>query len=351
MSAGGGPRIDGVRRVVLLEDLHETEIWPHTRFSEWLTLLEQDVVRHFPEPRELVPVSCPGCARPDGIPAFGRWGFQYLRCPSCRSLYVSPRPSASDLETFYAGSKAMRFWFGELLRETEPERRDRIFRPRAAWIRDLITEYPAGTTFVDMYTKYGAFLDEIRRVNVFDRRYVVQPAAHVRDACRALGYAEMPAADSGLAAAAAVTMLEVIDRASDPVEPVDAAWKLLGPGGMLFLTTTSGTGFAVAAVGSASPQALPPLHLNLLSVEGLAELLRRRGFEIIELSTPGQLDVEMIVNAARADPSLELSPVISEIVRHRGPDVHRAFQQFLQEARLSTHVRAAARKPGGGPTA
>ncbi len=349
MSAGSGPEIDSIRRVVLLEDLHEVEIRPPEQFLEWLRLLEKDVARQFPDPTGLIRVPCPGCGRDEPVPAFARLGFQYVRCGWCRSVYVSPRPRDEALRAFATTSNAMAFWFRQFLKKTEPGRRERIFRPRASWIADLATQDPTPRrVFVDVHAKYGAFLEEVASFGLFDRHCVLAPRDDLRDRCRELGFEELQDSELAGVSAMAVAAMEVIERVYDPGALLATIWTMLADGGMVFLTTTSGTGFSVQALGAASPHALPPVHLNLLSVEGITQLLHRAGFEIIELSTPGQLDTEMVVNAARLDPALVLPPVISEIVRHRGPDIHLAFQQFLQEARLSSHVRAAARKPRAG---
>jgi hypothetical protein len=106
----------------------------------------------------------------------------------------------------------------------------------------------------------------------------------------------------------------------------------------------AGSGFDIRVLGARAKNLLPPTHLNLLSLDGLQRLLSRHGFEVIELSTPGQLDTEVVARAAAEEPTLELPPFIDELIRRRGEAVHQAFQEFLQRALLSSHMRAVARK-------
>ena len=40
----------------------------------------------------------------------------------------------------------------------------------------------------------------------------------------------------------------------------------------------------------------PPHHINFMSTEGLVILLERAGFEILNIETPGELDVDIVEN-------------------------------------------------------
>ena len=94
-----------------------------------------------------------------------------------------------------------------------------------------------------------------------------------------------------------------------------------------------------------APYIFVPEHLNLLSIAGLEQLVQRSGFELVELSTPGQLDVEQVRLACQDDPAIRLPRFVETLLSARGPLAAEDFQAFLQKHRLSSHVRIAARKP------
>ena len=73
-------------------------------------------------------------------------------------------------------------------------------------------------------------------------------------------------------------------------------------------------------------------------------MFKRNGFEIIELSTPGQLDVDLVKNAIKNNPNLKISRFVTYLLQKRDEDSHRSFQEFLQRYKLSSHVRIAAIK-------
>ncbi len=94
-----------------------------------------------------------------------------------------------------------------------------------------------------------------------------------------------------------------------------------------------------------APYIFVPEHLNLLSIEGIKLLVERLGLELVEVSTPGQLDLEFVTRAAEADPTIALPRFVKYLIEQRDPLAHADFQEYLQKHRLSSHVRVAARKP------
>lgn len=140
------------------------------------------------------------------------------------------------------------------------------------------------------------------------------------------------------------TAFEVIERLFDPASFIREAYAKCRDGGLFFLTTNTGSGFEYQVLNGKSPRLHPPDRLNLLSIEALQDLLTGAGFELIELSTPGRLDVEIVRSAADSDPSVKLPEVLRYIFQHRDEKAWHSLQDFLQQNRLSSYLRIAARK-------
>ncbi len=110
----------------------------------------------------------------------------------------------------------------------------------------------------------------------------------------------------------------------------------MSPGGLCFLTSISISGFDLQVLWNNSNSIFPPDRMNVFSIEGLTALLERHGFECIELSTPGLLDVEIVANAYRQNPSMRLPRFVKYMLDKRDSETYQSFQEFLQRNRLSS---------------
>ena len=195
---------------------------------------------------------------------------------------------------------------------------------------------------VDFYTKYPAYLEEVATRGTFTNILLRKPAVAVDDLLTSGIFKLVNSVDEETASV--VSAFEVIERLFDPLAFLQHVHRLLRPGGLLFLTTLSITGFDLNILREKARNLLPPTHLTLLSYEGIQTLMERSGFSLVELSTPGQLDVTLVLDALQRDPEIELPPVIDSVLRRRGENVHEELQDFLQKANLSSHVWVAAQK-------
>ena len=338
-----------MKHVVVTDDLREAAIRPRPLYHEYVRRLEVDARRFLAGSGDLQPYACPGCGRHDAAPAFTKLGFEYQRCATCRSLFVSPRPPAAALTEFVRSAGALEFWRREFSSATAQERRRGVFRPRARWIEASLGSYTGSPgPLVDVQTKSVGLLQAIVELGIFPRAWSVAPQVDERELGAIDGLEVVDSLDALVAAHAGeigvVVAHECLERAPDADGFVAQVVRGLRPGGLLFATTLNASGFDIQVLGPRSRSLLPPLQLNVLTLEGLQRLLERHGLELLELSTPGQLDIEIVRHALEEDPALALPPFAGELVGHRDEAVHQAFQEFLQGARLSSHVRLAARR-------
>ena len=120
--------------------------------------------------------------------------------------------------------------------------------------------------------------------------------------------------------------------------------ELAKPGGYVFISTLGIDGFDLQVLWEKSSQISPPHHINFLSTDGFVKLFQRAGLEDIWVTTPGQLDVDIVRNAYKKDPELLRGQrFIEKLIKDdKKAD---AFQQFLVEQRMSSHVWILGRKP------
>ncbi|MCL5270553.1 MAG: class I SAM-dependent methyltransferase [bacterium] len=332
-----------MKHVVTQSDLREADIRPVKLLSAFMELSIKDSHLFFDKPGELVEVDCPACGCPRRRPAFAKHGFQYCQCEACGSVYVSPRPSAARLTEYYRESSAVAYRASTFIQTTGEARRTYILQLHANWLARLFDETrgPRGDRYADVGTNYPLIFDEISKLGIFRRLASVAPLKGLESACQARGaeVVEAPPADLD-----ALTAFEQLEHTFSPGEFIARVHQALVPGGMLFLTTRSINGFDLQVLWDKTPYIYVPEHLNLLSVDGISRLLERIGFEVIELSTPGVLDVELVRQAMAHDPTIEPHPFFKQLLAACPRQAQEDFQEFLQKHRLSSHLRLAAVK-------
>lgn len=330
-----------MKHIVVTGGLKVADIRPPalmSRFREVSIAESEAFFNHF----ELIAVDCPACQSLDIAEAFSKHGFTYCQCADCGSVFASPRPSAQDLANYYENSQAGKYR-NFLSHETADARRLLVLRSRMAWVGRIFDE--SGVTefnsYADVGTSHPFILDEAKRLRLFEHLYSVDPSFILDDDSDEPGSRLQ---DAPLAGLGAVTAFEQLEHQFSPRDFLKAVSEMLVEGGIFFLTTRTISGFDLEVLWDRNPYIFVPEHLNLLSIEGLREMLERAGFRMLELSTPGQLDVELVLRATSEDPSIPVPRFVKYFLDHRGIETRADFQSFLQKNRLSSHVRIAAQK-------
>ncbi len=339
-----------MKTVVLDRDLLELEIKPQAMLDEYRKLLAEEVKARLAIPKQLTTIACPGCQSEASSPAFEKFGLSYLQCEQCKSVYVSPRPSEEALADFSRNSKAAQYWRDKVFPETKEKRREKMYRPRTHWLLDVLDRYRSSVKRVITVGYHNELLiTELRRQEKDLFRIVAtNPTADIElEGIDLSNVSVKPTPADELAThgpADAVLAFDFLDRCADPDVLVASARRTLEPGGLLLSTTTLISGFDLQVLWDRSKSIFPPDRLNLLSVEGLTKLLERQGFELLEFSTPGMFDVEIVRRAILSDPEADWPRFTRYLVENRDENAFNALQEYLQRFRLSSFARIVGRK-------
>lgn len=329
--------------------MKEADIRPKELFNRYLELVAKDGSALLADRDGFITSACPGCGEA-GAPSFLKQGFQYAECRECGSLFLNPRPSAARMDQFYREADSVRFWSSEFYRVTAENRREAMFRPRAEMIADLADRFgmPRAASLADVGAGYGLFLEEVRRTGRFSRVVAIEPTETLAAVCRDKGFdaieKTVEAVAAGELAADMVTAFEVLEHVNDPLAFLTAVGRLMTPGGLAVLTTVTASGFDIRVLWDASKAVHPPHHINLMTTRGLERLVERAGLQLVELTTPGRLDVDIVANTLAERPELPVDRFVATLLAT--PATTRAeFQTFLASNRLSSHVCIVARRP------
>jgi len=104
------------------------------------------------------------------------------------------------------------------------------------------------------------------------------------------------------------------------------------------------SGFEIQTLWERSPTIIPPDKLNLPTVAGLQQIFAAPTWELLELSTPGMFDVEMVRRAIEAEPDAPWPRVVRALVERTDAAGRTALDELLQSRRLTAFARLVVRK-------
>lgn len=334
--------------------MKEYEIRPREIFDEYLRISQADIQKFFGDTSRFVQVGCPACGELEQSSEFVKHGFRYVSCSRCETLYVSPRPPADMINRFYRNSDSSRYWAEVFFPCTAEARRVQIFEPRAELIGDIVERFGVARprTLVDVGAGIGLFLDAAKSTGRFDRVIGIEPGRELARACRERGHTVVEKPVENVlpeeVQASVVTSFEVFEHLYDPMSFITSMAGILSPGGMLIFTTLSVTGFDLQVLWDKSKSISPPHHINFVSIPGFVQLIERCGLQLLDITTPGRLDVDIVRNMVREGSAPALPRFVTTLFKlaetGRYPQLLSRFQNFLAEASLSSHVCVVARK-------
>lgn len=258
-------------------------------------------------------------------------GLEYLRCPDTGSLFLATLPGPDTWGDLLKEVNQYRQSPTTFHAEIAPSRRENVHLPKLDWIQSiLVLEGLHRPSVVEASVPPSEFQPILRDSRIFSE--VI-----------ALDETQLASAGQLSGQIDAAALLESLDRARDPAGLIEVVADYLRPGGLIFVTSLVSSGFDFALLGRQNLYLFPPDRTNCFSLTGLETLLARAGFELLEVSTPGVLDVEIVRAHVERDPSIPLSVFESQLLS-REREVQGSFQTFLQQNNMSSFARLVGRK-------
>lgn len=327
--------------------MKESDIRNRDAHNRYLTLALADAQRLALDRAALSAVDCPACAGGRHTDAFVKGGFAYVECTECETLFLNPRPSYASLLQLYEASPSTKYWVDEFFGPMAEARREKIFRPRAAYVASNFPQLRTSRVG-DIGAGFGLFLEELRVRWSDATMLAIEPSVDMATILREKGFEvleqmleEVEPADGGFGL---LTAFELLEHLHDPAAFLRRAYELLAPGGYLYLTTLNGLGLDIQLLWEQSKSVSPPHHLNFVNPGSMARSLQRVGFEIVEISTPGDLDWSIVEDGWRAGES-DPGRFFRTVAKHGTVEAKDALQDWVRCYGMSSHLRAVARRP------
>lgn len=202
--------------------------------------------------------------------------YQVVRCRQCGLRYSSPRPNEERLNAEYHQVE-------DPMYERELEGRLTTFRRNLKLVETICK---AGTV-LDIGAGMGVFL-HLAQLNGWNVNGI-EPSRWSAQKAKELYGLQIEVGGYGLAAQIhaeldVVTMWDVIEHLSDPLEALQVCNQVLKPGGkLIFSTVDAGSAYA-RIMGKAWPW-LMKMHLYYFDRGTMAAYLRKAGFQTLQIRT------------------------------------------------------------------
>lgn len=298
---------------------------------------------------QFVTVHCPACGSNDFHPAFDKYGLRFVECDACGTVFINPRPTPEILEKYYTNSKNYWYWNNFIFPASESVRREKIFLPRVERILGICQKYRINTgTLLEVGAGYGTFCEELKKTGMFRKIIAVEPTPGLAETCRKKGLdvIELPVEKVRMDkdSVDVVVSFEVIEHLFNPGEFIRSCGSILFPGGLIVLSCPNVKGFDMMVLREIS-ESFDAEHLNYFTPESLSGLLTACGFEVLETSTPGKLDADMVrKKILNGEFDISGRPFLKRLLLTDWEKTGSAFQKFLADNGLSSHLWIVGRK-------
>ena len=323
------------------DDIRKRDV--HNRYIE-LVKIDADVI--FRDKSTFQPLSCPACGGGCHESQFTKSGFHYVQCVDCDTLFMNPRPTYDNLMQIYTNSPSTKFWVEEFFLPMAEARREKIFKPRAQYITEKFPRLRTGI-IGDIGAGFGIFSEELIKIwpdaNIMAIEPSVDMAQICRDKCLAVLESAMENVDPDRQKFDLLTSFELFEHLHDPAVLAKKAFALLRPGGYLYLTTLNGLGFDIQLLWESSKSVTPPHHLNFFNPQSIRLMLEKIGFTLIEASTPGQLDWD-IVDGGYQKEALDPGRFFRTVSKYGSVQAKKDLQSWIGIYNFSSHMRVIAQK-------
>ena len=209
--------------------------------------------------------------------------FYVVECAGCRLIRLYPWPSLAELQTYYPRS----YWFtsgANTASRLEEAYRRFVLRDHVAFVRGALRAMETPGPVLDVGCGGGLFprLLSERGYRAFGIDYSPQ-AAHVAWSLNGVPAAccELPAAPFAPGAFAAITMFHVLEHLYDPASYIQAAHRLLRPGGRLIVQVPNAASWQFLLFGENWNGLDVPRHLVDFRARDLDALLEGCGFDLV----------------------------------------------------------------------
>lgn len=289
--------------------------------------------------------SCIACSSMQNHVIFKKDGFDFSKCSDCDTVYVSSRPTDTQLSWWYTHSKSQ-LHSVEILNSTQHARSGMYERRVDLFLKRIDADVK---TFLEIGTGNGQLLEIIQKkikdsyVKGIDLNPQAVKACHDKGIdCDILDINNM--SEKINEKYDVIMAFEVLEHLPDPQESIKNIFDTLNKNGIFYGTLPNYHGYDFLEIGQIYRNLFAPTHLNYFNPKSLEILLKQSGFKEVEIFTDGILDVNLVENYNKSK-KIKLSEFWTMIYEdNKYQDFLSQFQDLLSKHKLSGNMTFIARK-------
>jgi len=270
----------------------------------------------------------------------------YKRCSSCGSFNSSPRLKPELIKDLWDEGKSADF-FHKFIYPASIENRKIFLQKR---FKNMINHIKKGK-ILEVGCARGLYLDILKQ-NGFCAEGV-EVLQYPVQCCLEKGHFIYKDSIENVRLKKnydAVVAWEVLSHIENLTAFFDNIHRCLKGGGFLFITISNATALEYDDIWEDGirhhDNFQPHIFLQIFSLNGIKKLLNKNGFNIIEMTTPGEMDVQNIYETAMRLNKKFNCDFFNDLFlnKKKNSQVHTNFQLFLQSNGYSGHCYVVAQK-------
>ena len=325
--------------------MKEEDIRPYSLIEKQKKYIQEDIEFLLKQRDKFEFVDCLACETNNKSVEFEKNGFSYIECSNCGMLYMSPRPSVDMLSKFYQQSPNYKFFNDYIFPASREVRKEKIFIPRVKKVIEISKKNNiVPNKILEIGSGFGLFCEEMAKTKHFKEVIGVEASDSLHATCLEKGFRIYNGILEKLTINEKfniVVAYEVLEHIYNPYSFLKIIHGLLVSGGMIMLTFPHYNGFDIGMLREQAI-AIDHEHLNYFNEQSISILFNRVGFQLKEVQTPGQLDVDLVKSAFET--GIIKNSFIQLLCSDKYATVRESFQQFLAENKLSSHMLLIARR-------
>ncbi len=331
--------------------MKNSEIRPDNLIKKQKFFLKKDIKNLLKKKSFFIKVNCPACGNKKSDFFLEKNKFIYKICNLCGTYFINPRPTENILKNFYKKSLNNKYWAKKIFPISRDRRIRYIHRPRAKYlINKLNNKFNKKnlSIFLEIGAGDGSFASEIRKKNFFTDIILIEPNPECAKICKKMNFTVLQenfeSSSKKITNIDCVVFFEVLEHIYSPFNFLKNVKKILKPKGKIFFSCPNGEGFDISLMQEKS-STIDHEHLNYFNFTSIKILMKKTGFKILSIETPGKLDLDLIYHSYFNDKTNDLKYHHRiNWIKNLNLKTRNDLQNFIQKNYISSHMLILAEK-------